>query len=98
MNINLGHPALIGNSPCMRALRHSLATLADKQCTVLIEGETGTGKDVAVRYLHSLGSPGPFLAVNCGCINENLATSEFFGHSKGSFTGASDAKRGLFDA
>ena len=68
--------------------------------TLLITGESGTGKEVAARSIHSKGAraDGPFVAVNCGAIPENLMESEFFGYRKGAFTGANQDKEGFFQA
>ncbi len=77
-----------------------LRRVASSACTVLVTGESGTGKEVAVRALHAMSSrsSGPFVAVNCGAIAENLVESELFGHAKGAFTGATTARRGLVAA
>ncbi|MEJ0046142.1 MAG: sigma 54-interacting transcriptional regulator [Rhodospirillales bacterium] len=85
--------------PASRAFEARLALLAPTDATVLIMGETGTGKEVAARALHarSLRS-GPFLAVNCGALSETLAEAELFGHEKGAFTGAVRAQPGWFEA
>jgi DNA-binding NtrC family response regulator len=73
--------------------------VADSSANVFISGETGTGKEVIARALHDLGrrAPHPFIAINCSAIPENLLESELFGHAKGSFTGASEKKIGLFE-
>lgn len=83
-------PELI--DPASRAFKSVLDQLAPTDATVLIIGETGTGKEVMARYLHhhSARSRQPFLAVNCGALTESLAESELFGHEKGAFTGAQD--------
>jgi aliphatic sulfonates family ABC transporter substrate-binding protein len=82
------------------ALQVALDRLAPTDATVLISGETGTGKEVAARYLHaqSRRRAGPFLAVNCGALSESLAEAELFGHEKGAFTGALQAQPGWFEA
>ena len=73
--------------------------LAPTDATVLIMGETGTGKEVAARELHARsGRGGPFLAVNCGAMTESLAEAELFGHEKGAFTGAMKSQMGWFEA
>ncbi len=82
------------------ALQAALDRLAPTDATVLISGETGTGKEVAARYLHaqSRRRAGPFLAVNCGALSETLAEAELFGHEKGAFTGALQSQPGWFEA
>jgi two-component system response regulator AtoC len=86
------------NSPAMREMEHMAAKVARTNSTVLVTGESGTGKGVVARLIHqqSPRSDGPFIPVNCGAIPENLVESEFFGHSRGSFTGADKARKGLF--
>ncbi len=85
--------------PASRAFEERLALLAPTDATVLIMGETGTGKEVAARELHSKsGRSGPFLAVNCSALVESLAEAELFGHEKGAFTGASTSQMGWFEA
>jgi two-component system, NtrC family, response regulator AtoC len=90
--------ALIGESPALRAVIDIVERVAGNNSTVLITGESGTGKEVVARLLHG-SSPrvgGPFVAVNCGAIAETLIESELFGHAKGAFTGATDARHGKF--
>ena len=96
--MQISGPELI--DPASRAFKSVLDQLAPTDATVLIIGETGTGKEVMARYLHhhSARSRQPFLAVNCGALNESLAESELFGHEKGAFTGAQDRHRGWFEA
>jgi two-component system response regulator AtoC len=86
------------NSPTMREMEHMAAKVARTNSTVLITGESGTGKGVVARLIHqqSLRADGPFIPVNCGAIPENLVESEFFGHTRGAFTGADKARKGLF--
>jgi two-component system response regulator AtoC len=86
------------NSPAMREMEHMAAKVARTNSTVLITGESGTGKGVVARLIHqqSTRAEGPFIPVNCGAIPENLVESEFFGHTKGAFTGADRARKGLF--
>ncbi|NOU01793.1 MAG: sigma-54-dependent Fis family transcriptional regulator [Gallionella sp.] len=86
------------NSPTMREMEHMAAKVARTNSTVLITGESGTGKGVVARLIHqqSLRADGPFIPVNCGAIPENLVESEFFGHTRGSFTGADKLRKGLF--
>ncbi|WP_058911246.1 aliphatic sulfonate ABC transporter substrate-binding protein [Entomohabitans teleogrylli] len=86
--------------PASRAFRNLLDRLAPTDATVLIVGETGTGKEVVARYLHhhSPRRHQPFLAVNCGALSESLAEAELFGHEKGAFTGAAQSRPGWFEA
>ena len=93
-------PALLGQSPLMQSTRATIAKLARSQAPVHISGESGTGKELAARLIHEQGprADGPFVPVNCGAIPEALMESEFFGHRKGSFTGAANNKDGLFQA
>ncbi|WP_380180478.1 aliphatic sulfonate ABC transporter substrate-binding protein [Kalamiella sp. sgz302252] len=86
--------------PASVAFKNVLDRLAPGDATVLIVGETGTGKEVVARYLHqhSPRRDGPFLAVNCGALTESLAESELFGHEKGAFTGANERHQGWFEA
>ena len=90
---------ILGNSPAMNEVRQLVEKLAPTRTTVLITGESGTGKEVVARAIHFRGErrEQPFVAINCGAIPEGLIESEFFGHAKGSFTGAVDAKPGLFE-
>ena len=85
-------------SPAMQATERLVTRVAPTDSTVLITGESGTGKGVAARRLHELSSrrDGPVVAVNCGAIPENLIESELFGHTKGAFTSADRARKGLF--
>lgn len=94
------HNALVGNSPVMRKLQTQIDKLARSQAPVHLFGESGSGKEMVARCLHAK-SPrreAPFVPVNCGAIPEGLVESEFFGHKKGSFTGATQDKEGLFQA
>jgi DNA-binding NtrC family response regulator len=91
---------IIGKSPAMRQVFAVIDRAAPVRTTVLITGESGTGKEMVARALHE-GSPrrgGPFLALNCGAIPENLIESTLFGHEKGAFTGADKTSRGYFQA
>ncbi|NNL99143.1 MAG: sigma-54-dependent Fis family transcriptional regulator [Gammaproteobacteria bacterium] len=92
--------ALIGESPAIAALREKIGKLARSQAPVYISGESGTGKELVARMIHEQGprSAAPFVPVNCGAIPPDLMESEFFGHKKGSFTGAVADKPGLFEA
>lgn len=91
--------SIIGNSRLMKEIFKSIGMLSENRVTVLIEGETGTGKELIAKAIHSF-SPNrndPFLAINCSAIVQTLMESEFFGHEKGAFTGASIAKKGKFE-
>ena len=89
---------LIGNSPLVTELRDQIRRVARSQAPVHIYGESGVGKEIAARLIHSLGprTTKPFIAVNCGAIPPELVESELFGHKKGAFTGAHADKQGLF--
>ncbi len=91
-------PAFVFSSPAMQETERLIARVAPTDSTVLITGESGTGKGVTARRIHELSTrcDGPFLPVNCGAIPENLIESELFGHIKGSFTGADRTRKGLF--
>lgn len=91
---------MLFESECMAKLVTLAARLAKTDSSVLITGETGTGKELLARYIHdnSLRATGPYKAINCGAIPENLIESELFGHEKGAFTGAVARKAGLFEA
>jgi two-component system nitrogen regulation response regulator NtrX len=91
--------AMIGDSVPMRALRQQIAYAAPTSGRILIYGESGTGKELVARALHahSLRAARPFIEVNCAAIPEELIESELFGHVKGAFTGATQAKRGKFE-
>ncbi len=90
---------IIGKSKALLQVMRLVGQVARTDATVLITGESGTGKELVAKALHEF-SPrvgGPFVAVNCGAIPENLQESEFFGHAKGAFTGASRTKTGMFE-
>ena len=91
---------LLGNSAPMGLLRDTIAKVARSQAPVYILGESGVGKELVARTIHEQGAraAGPFVPVNCGAIPAELMESEFFGHKKGSFTGAHADKTGLFQA
>ena len=92
--------ALVFEDMASRDLLHQIRRIAPSEATVLILGETGTGKEVVARYVHSLSrrEGQPFVAVNCGALSETLAESELFGHEKGAFTGADGTKTGWFES
>ncbi|MGQ0799040.1 MAG: sigma-54-dependent transcriptional regulator [Pseudomarimonas sp.] len=96
----LSNNKLLGESTAMQELRSTIAKLARNQAPVSIGGESGVGKELVARLIHEQGprSSGPFVPVNCGAIPTELMESEFFGHRKGSFTGAVSDKDGLFQA
>lgn len=91
---------LYGDSPAIVGLKQTLGKVARSQAPVYIAGESGTGKELVARTIHEQGprASGPFVPVNCGAIPAELMESEFFGHKKGSFTGAHVDKPGLFQA
>jgi DNA-binding NtrC family response regulator len=91
---------LVARSPEMRRLVELATTVAKVDSTVLVTGESGTGKERIARFVHdrSACADGPFIAVNCGAISESLLESELFGHARGSFTGATADRAGLFEA
>ena len=89
---------IIGASSDMQIVQKLVTQVAPSMATVLITGESGTGKEVVARQIHELsGRKGPFVAVNCGAIPEQLLESELFGHEKGAFTGAVAARAGRFE-
>lgn len=91
--------AFVFHDPISQQLLHLIERLAPSDAPILIRGETGTGKELVARHIHSLsGRKGPFLAVNCSAINDQLAESEFFGHEAGSFTGAVGQRKGWFES
>ncbi len=91
--------AMIGESPAMLEVRELLSRLSGADITVLITGESGTGKEVVARLLHENGprAKGPFVAINVAAMPESLLESELFGHAKGAFTDAREARAGLFE-
>jgi len=91
---------IIGNSPKMLAIFQMIETVAEVQSTVLITGDSGTGKELVARAIHDLSprSERPFISINCGAFTETLLESELFGYIKGSFTGANANRKGLFEA
>jgi aliphatic sulfonates family ABC transporter substrate-binding protein len=92
--------ALVFEDQASRALLEHIRQIAPSDATVLVTGETGTGKEIIARHLHELSARRlrPFVAVNCGAFSESLVESELFGHEKGAFTGAHLAKAGWFEA
>jgi len=94
-----GSPTLIGASPAMLRVQQMIAMVAPTNSSVMILGETGTGKELVARALHqqSTRAEQPFVAVNCGALPEALIESELFGHRKGAFTGADEHRVGLFE-
>jgi len=94
-----GRSALVGACPGMGRVRQLIAKVAPTNSTVLILGDTGTGKELVARALHeqSIRSGMAFVAINCGALPENLIESELFGHRKGAFTGADEHRVGLFE-
>jgi DNA-binding NtrC family response regulator len=93
-------PVIIFQDPSMAAVVAQAETAARTDSTVLLTGESGSGKDVLARYIHSQSGRGsaPMITVNCGALPESLFESEFFGHERGAFTGASSLRRGLLEA
>src|SRR6185312_7787764 len=91
--------SMLAKSPQMVDVFKTITKIADFKTTVLITGESGVGKELVAKALHSRSSrkSGPFFAINCGAIPENLLESELFGHKKGAFTDATSDKRGLFE-
>ena len=92
--------SLIGDSPSMQQVRAMIEKLARSQAPIYISGESGSGKELAARLIHSRSAraAGTFVPVNCGAIPENLMESEFFGYRKGAFTGADSERDGFFHA
>ena len=91
--------ALVFHDPQSRLLLDHVERLARSDATVLVTGETGTGKELIARHIHTTsGRAGPFVAVNCGAFSETLIDAELFGHEAGAFTGASHARAGWFEA
>lgn len=92
----MAHP-LIGESAGMRALRCELAAIAKTRSTVLVTGETGTGKGLVARRIHELSGGSPFVHVDCAALSAGLIESELFGHEQGAFTGASERRVGRLE-
>jgi DNA-binding NtrC family response regulator len=95
-----GTSEIYGESPAMHEVRDRIRRVASTNATVLITGETGTGKEVVARAIHRNGARAskPFVAVNCAAFTDTLLESELFGHEKGAFTGADRQRQGLFEA
>ena len=92
-------PAIIAKSPAMQKVLQQVEVVAPTRATVLINGETGVGKELIARAIHAMSERGrrPFIAINCGAIPENLIESVLFGHEKGAFTGAIEVHQGVFE-
>jgi len=95
---NAEEAGIVGNSPAIRAVLDVLLLAAPTDATVLVEGETGTGKELVAQALHRLSRRpgGPFVPVNCAALPEGLLESELFGHIRGAFTGATETRQGRF--
>ena len=100
LHSEISFPDMVGNSPALRRLLHQIETVAPSDSTVLILGETGTGKELIARAVHQLSrrKDKPLIRVNCTSIPKELFESEFFGHAKGAFTGAIKDRAGRFEA
>ena len=96
----LGETSMVGDSPALRRLREAIARVAPIPSPVLIQGESGSGKELVARDLHrhGPGAAGPFVAINSAALPENLIESELFGHERGAFTGAVSTRKGAFEA
>ncbi len=91
--------ALVFHDPASLGLLEHIERIARSEATVLVTGETGTGKELIARHIHAVsGRKGPFIAVNCGAFSESLIDAELFGHESGAFTGASQSRSGWFEA
>jgi sigma-54 specific flagellar transcriptional regulator A len=99
VNPKCGFPHIIGQSAKMREVFDLIQKVADCDSTILLNGETGTGKGMVARAIHqrSKRRDKPFISINCGAIPENLLESELFGHVRGAFTGATSSKQGKFE-
>jgi len=98
-SVGAGFAGLVGRSPAMRSLYRQLDRIAASDITVLVHGESGTGKELVTRAIHdnSARRDGPLVAVNCAAIPQSLQDAELFGHEKGAFTGADQARPGRFE-
>jgi len=94
------HYGIVGKSPAMRDTGKQIAQIAALDVPILINGETGTGKDLVANAIHQISprKSGPFVAANCGALTESLLNSQLFGHKRGAFTGAINDQQGLFEA
>jgi DNA-binding NtrC family response regulator len=94
-----GYPEIVGSSQAIKKVFRQMDRLAGTDITLLVHGESGTGKELVAQAIHTTSArrPGPFVALNCAAIPETLQESELFGHEKGAFTGASDARKGKFE-
>ncbi|RME28572.1 MAG: sigma-54-dependent Fis family transcriptional regulator, partial [Deltaproteobacteria bacterium] len=100
LEVKDGFEGLVGSSPQMKKVFEMIEGVAYSNSTVLLQGESGTGKELVSRAIHhrSPRRSRPFVAVNCSALTDTLLESELFGHEKGAFTGATQTKRGLFEA
>jgi sigma-54-specific transcriptional regulator len=99
MALSIRAKALLFHDPRSSALLEQVERVARSDATVLVIGETGTGKELIARHIHTQsGRSGPFIAVNCGAFSESLIDAELFGHETGAFTGATQARSGWFEA
>src|SRR6202050_4267577 len=90
-------PGLVGQSPQICQIRRLIEKLGHSRAPVLLLGESGTGKEVVARAIHNANPAGEFVAIDCGALVGPLVESDLFGHTKGAFTGAAEAKRGLIE-
>ena len=100
LSVKFGMEALVGESAVMQEVFETVRQVATSRASVLIEGESGTGKELVAHALHGLSprSGGPFVPVHCAALSESLLESELFGHEKGAFTGATEQRKGRFEA
>src|SRR4051812_22894368 len=100
MALSVRARALVFEDPQSRALLDRIQQLAPSDATLLVTGETGTGKEIVARHIHELSHRHrqPFVAVNCGAWSDSLVESELFGHERGAFTGATASKAGWFES
>jgi len=99
LDSKFGLEQIVGQSPLMQEVFDTIRQVAPTRATVLVQGESGTGKELVAHAIHRLSPQkhGPFVPVHCAALSQNLLESELFGHEKGSFTGASDQRRGRFE-
>ena len=98
-SLSIRAKALVFHDPASLHLLRDVERIARSEATVLVTGETGTGKELIARHIHAVsGRSGPFVAVNCGAFSETLIDAELFGHESGAFTGASHARAGWFES